>query len=172
MPVIFGDFPDFSDVDFRRLDPAYDVLAAAQDRLRRARARDVSPSRQEIEEVIGGSWRRIHKLSHPLDAGGDRLYALAFEGTYPYVKVGRSKDLELKSRIVKHEHDAAIQFCLLFDAWVSDPCPDAYPWEQRVLARLDTVVADSPRVTRMHKEYFYGLPFHIAVLAAEMEQNP
>ncbi|MBZ6107164.1 hypothetical protein [Streptomyces olivaceus] len=171
MSVFFGDYRDFSDVDFRQLDPAHDDLAAAQDRLRQCRASDVSPTRQDLEAAIRGSWRRLRELSRPLKAGGDRLYVLAFEAPHPFVKVGRSKDLELRGRIVNHEHDAAIQFGFLFDAWVSDSCPDAYPWEQRVLDRLDTVVASSPHVTKMHKEYYYGLPFHAAVLAAEMEQD-
>ncbi|WP_019355842.1 hypothetical protein [Streptomyces sp. AA1529] len=171
MPVFFGDLPDFSDLDFRKLDPDYDALAAAQDRMRRARDRDVSPTMEEVQGLMKACWQRINELRLPEVPGGDRLYVLAFEGPHPYLKVGRSKDLELKSRIVKHEHDAAIQFSILFDAWVSESCPDAYPWEQRVLARLDKVVAASPYVTKMFEEYYYGLSFHQAVLAAEMEQN-
>ncbi|MEU6939991.1 hypothetical protein ABZ943_25300 [Streptomyces rubiginosohelvolus] len=171
MSVHFGDFSDFSDWDFRQLDPAYDDLAAAQDRIRDARRRDASPTAEDIQALMRACWQRINELRHPQNPGGDRLYVLAFEGPHPYVKVGRSTDLELKSRLVKHEHDAAIQFSILFDAWVSESCPDAYPWEQRVLSRLDTVVAASPHVTKMFEEYYYGLPFRQAVLAAEMEQD-
>lgn len=47
---------------------------------------------------------------------------------------------------MKHEHDAAIQVCLL---------PARHlPWEQRLLARLDTGVVDSPHAARVSPEQY------------------
>ncbi|MFD5702482.1 hypothetical protein [Streptomyces lasiicapitis] len=183
MTVLFGDFEDFAHLDLHLL-AAADAHEQAQIRLDRARisarAQNTLPEYHpdDIAAARSGSWRllRCDELGdeQPERPGG-RLYLLAFEGVVRYIKVGMvegRKLAALRDRVRRHEHAAEIHQCFLFDAWASQSCTTdeaAGQWEVRVLQRLNTLVKGN-RVRRVHREYFYGVPFHMAMNAIELER--
>ncbi|MFJ4972504.1 hypothetical protein [Streptomyces sp. NPDC088755] len=183
MTVFFGDFEDLSVLDLHLL-AAADAHEQAQMRLDRARVSarvqgtlpDYSPD--DIAAVRSGSWRALRSDElgdeQPERLGG-RLYLLAFEGVVRYIKVGMVEGrtlAALRYRVRRHEHAAEIHQCFLLDAWASQPCTTdraARQWEVRVLDRLNTLV-NGDRVRRLHREYFYGIPFGLAMTAIELER--
>ncbi|WP_329371203.1 hypothetical protein [Streptomyces sp. NBC_01483] len=183
MTVLFGDFEDFSHLDLHLL-AAADAHERAQIRLDRvrisARAQGMLPDyhRDDIAAARSGSWRLLRRDElgdeQPERLGG-RLYLLAFEGLVRYIKVGMVEGrtlAALRDRVRRHEHAAEIHHCFLFDAWASQPCTTdqaAKQWEDRVLGRLNTLV-NGDQVWRVHQEYFYGIPFDMAMTAIEVER--
>ncbi|MHB9856601.1 hypothetical protein ACSYGO_46245 [Streptomyces krungchingensis] len=183
MTIPFGDFEDFSHLDLHLL-AAADAHEQAQIRLDRARisARtqgtlpDYHPD--DIAAARSGSWRALRRDEigdeQPERLGG-RLYLLAFEGIVRYIKVGMVEGrtlAALRDRVRRHEHAAEIHQCFLLDAWASQPCATdqaARQWEEHVLERLNTLL-NGDRVRRVHREYFYGISFDLAMTAIELER--
>lgn len=181
MTVLFGDFEDFAHLDLHLL-AATDDYERAQIRIDRARVSARSQGTlpdyhsADIVDVRSGSWRFLRRDEigdeQPEKPGG-RLYLLAFEGLVPYIKVGMVEGrtpAALRDRARRHEHAAEIHQYFLFNAWASQPCATdqvARQWEERVLERLNTL----ERVRRVHREYFYDVPFQMAMSAIEIERS-
>ncbi|MEU3044633.1 hypothetical protein ABZ700_27585 [Streptomyces diastaticus] len=110
----------------------------------------------------------------PEETGG-RLYLLAFEGTVRYIKVGMvegRRPSALHERVTRHLHAASVHRCFLVDAWASEPCATrkaTRQWEHRVLTRLNPLRKEG-WVDREFREYFYGVPFGMALAAIERER--
>ncbi|GAA5217635.1 hypothetical protein [Streptomyces thinghirensis] len=181
MTVLFGDFEDFAHLDLHLL-AAGDDYERAQIRISNARVSadaqgtlpDYHPD--DIACVRSGSWRFLRRDEigdEQPDGPGGRLYLLAFEGLVPYIKVGMVEGrtpAALRDRVRRHEHAAEVHQYFLFDAWASQPCTTdqvAKQWEERVLVRLNAL----ERVRRVHREYFYGVPFQMAMSAIEIERS-
>ncbi|MER5739966.1 hypothetical protein ABT117_30435 [Streptomyces sp. NPDC002262] len=182
----FGSLEDFSELDLLLLVTAAGDYEQALLRVNHAsavaRRRGVLPvfRTEDISTVRAASWeslRRDEIGDEQSDGPGGRLYLLAFEGALPYIKVGMvegRKAKSLRDRVRRHEHVAEIHQYFLVEAWASQPCATieaTKEWEERVLARLNTLVTHGGAAQRTHEEYFRGIPFNIMVAAIELERS-
>ncbi|WP_405191636.1 hypothetical protein OG473_38595 [Streptomyces anulatus] len=143
------------------------------------------PPAYVVAAVRRQSWKDLEDAGGSLDAVGDRLYVLYFLSMcskLSYVKVGQAENgqtesrgitKQVRKRISAHEGEAKIAQAVLFDAWISRPCPSAVSWEDRVKAHLQAMAAaDIDLGMQVKAEYFRGISFQDAVWVARRHEDP
>ncbi|MFD8263590.1 hypothetical protein ACFV19_32925 [Streptomyces griseoluteus] len=114
--------------------------------------------------VMQAAYDAMTRSGDPLDAPGERVYLLSFEGLQTYIKVGR---VEIPERLKEYEHAAELGMTVIFDGWVSKAWPSTRLWE----ARARDAIAAAPGVQRTHKEYFSGITFEDALAIVQRERT-
>lgn len=184
MTESLGECESYADLELSRLASAAE-FERAQDRINSARIAAAASGavpvfeEEDVDTVSSGCWRLLRQDEFgddQPDGTGGRLYLLAFDGLVRYIKVGMVKGRKvstLRERVRDHERAAQVHGCFLFDAWASQPCATeeaAKAWEDTVLNLLNTSV-NGKWVRRVHKEYFYGVPFGMAYAAIESQRH-
>ncbi|MDQ0847761.1 hypothetical protein [Streptomyces sp. V1I6] len=142
-------------------------LRMARQRLRFCFENDILFRVDDAERVMQAAYDAMTRSGNPLDAPGERLYLLSFEGLQSYVKVGRVEKRIFPERLKEYEHQAELNTVVIFDGWVSKALPSTRLWETRACDALAAV----PGVQRTHKEYFSGITFEDALAIVQRERT-
>jgi hypothetical protein len=155
--------------DDHPIDPRLEEIAlrVSKQHLRCCFEKEIVPHIDDMERVMQSAYDAMTRSGDPLDAPGDRLYLLSFEGIQSYVKPGIVTERIFPERLKEYEHDAELGMLVIFDGWVSKPWPNVRRWEKRVCDAIEAV----PGVQRIHREYFSGISFEQALEIVQSERT-
>ncbi|MFB8073545.1 hypothetical protein [Streptomyces californicus] len=138
---------------------------------------------QAIPEVTADDLRQANRLAWadlemagaPLDAPGERIYALGFVGPGPGLKVGFTSsrpgptdraDRTAAARIKYLERVSLAHHTVMVRAWISRPVTNARDWEARSLDALEGLEGST-----VIGEYFRGVDFDLALKIIHSVRN-
>ncbi|MDX3631680.1 hypothetical protein PV728_15600 [Streptomyces europaeiscabiei] len=142
-------------------------LRVSRQHLRYCFEKGIVPHIEDSTRVMQAAYDAMTHSGNPLDAPGERLYLLSFEGIQSYIKVGRVSKRLFPARLSEYEHAAELGMVVIFDGWVSKARPSTRLWE----TRARDAIAAVPGVQRTHKEYFSGIAFEDALAIVQRERT-
>ncbi|WP_217161958.1 hypothetical protein [Streptomyces sp. AC512_CC834] len=111
------------------------------------------------------AWAELEAAGAPLNAPGERIYALGFVGPGPDLKVGLTSSRlgqtgrsGVTARIKSLERVSMAHCTVMVRAWISRPVANARNWESRSLKALEEL-EESTAIG----EYFRGVDFDLAL---------
>lgn len=110
------------------------------------------------------AWAELEMAGAPLDAPGERIYALGFVGPGPGLKVGFTSSRPgqtgrtAAARIKSLERVSLAHHTVMVRAWISRPVTNARDWEAKSLAALEGLEGSTAI-----GEYFRGVDFDLAL---------
>ena len=166
---IYADHP--TDPELERV-----ALQAAKQRLLHCFDKDIVPNIDDSTRVLQTAYDNMSRSGAPLDAPGQRLYLMHFEGpeTYAlqglrsYVKVGIVEKRTFPERLKDYEREVKLyKPAVIFDGWVSKAWPNVRRWEKRACDALEAL----PGTRRYYREYFTGVTFERALEVVQNERT-
>ncbi|MEV0254690.1 hypothetical protein AB0H82_10565 [Streptomyces sp. NPDC050732] len=113
------------------------------------------------------AWAELETAGAPLDAPGERIYALGFVGPGPDLKVGLTSSRAGQTgrsgrtaiaRIKSLERVSMAHYTVMARAWISRPVANARNWEAKSLNALEQLEGSTAI-----GEYFRGVDFDVAL---------
>ncbi|MEU6632881.1 hypothetical protein ABZ905_32045 [Streptomyces parvus] len=142
-------------------------LRVAKQNVRYCFEKQIVPDIEDSVRVMHSAYEAMTRAGEPLDAPGQRLYLLSFEGIQSYIKVGKVRTQTFPDRFKDYEREARNGVLVIFDGWVSRPWPNAHRWEIRACDAIAAV----PGVQRIGRERFANITFEHALELARAERT-
>ncbi|MDA5147521.1 hypothetical protein PEM37_39145 [Streptomyces sp. AD681] len=121
----------------------------------------------DVRQANQLAWAELEAAGAPLNAPGERIYALGFVGPGPDLKVGLTSSRlgqtgrtggTVTARIKSLERVSMAHCTVMVRAWISRPVANARNWESRSLKALEELEGSTAI-----GEYFRGVDFDLAL---------
>ncbi|MFD7763624.1 hypothetical protein [Streptomyces microflavus] len=142
-------------------------LRVARQNVRYCFDKGIVPDIEDSVRVMHSAYEAMTLAGEPLDAPGQRVYLLSFEGAHSYVKVGMVRTQTFPQRFPEYRREARVGMLVIFDGWVSRPWPNARRWERRACDAIEAV----PGVQKIGSERFANITFEQALEIVKAERT-